>query len=103
MSIQEDHGALLHDANGILQAHKEALERPHDMSAQEQFRRVAIVNSVPVARAAIAIVQWAKVKAMSDRMAEDTGLWFVAAFASEAYLQQELRKLCAAIDAAAKE
>jgi len=36
---------------------------------------------------------------MSQRMAEDDGLWFVAETAAEAYLQQELRKLCAAIEA----
>lgn len=35
---------------------------------------------------------------MSQRMAEDDGLWFIAVTASEAYLQQELRKLCAAIE-----
>lgn len=35
---------------------------------------------------------------MSARMAEDNGLWFVAETAAEAYLQQELRKLCAAIE-----
>jgi hypothetical protein len=36
---------------------------------------------------------------MSQRMAEDDGLWFVPQTAAEAYLQQELRKLCAAIEA----
>ncbi len=44
--------------------------------------------------------EWAHVKAMSDIMAEDDGLWFVAETPGEAYLQQELRKLCAAIDEA---
>ena len=36
-----------------------------------------------------------------DRQAEDGGLWFAAATAPEAYLQQELRKLHAVIEAAA--
>lgn len=33
-----------------------------------------------------------------DEQAEDDGLWFVAEYASEAYLQQELRRLHAAIE-----
>lgn len=41
---------------------------------------------------------WA-LRELSQRMAEDDGLWFVAETAAEAYLQQELRKLCAAIEA----
>jgi hypothetical protein len=40
----------------------------------------------------------AKIRAMIDAMAEDDGLWFVAETAAEAYLQQELRKLCALIE-----
>jgi hypothetical protein len=39
-----------------------------------------------------------KIKSISLRMAEDEGLWFRAQTAAEAYLQQELRKLCAAIE-----
>ena len=35
--------------------------------------------------------------------AEDEGLWFMAATAPEAYLQQELRRLHAAIEAAARD
>lgn len=37
-------------------------------------------------------------KALAKAQAEDEGLWFVARTASEAYLQQELRKLHAAIE-----
>jgi tryptophan 2,3-dioxygenase len=44
---------------------------------------------------------WSAVKWLSDMMAEDEGLWFIAHYASEAYLQQALRDLCAAIDEAA--
>lgn len=33
-----------------------------------------------------------------DRQAEDEGLWFVAETAPEAYLQQELRRLHAAVE-----
>ena len=35
---------------------------------------------------------------MVSKQAEDEGLWFIAETASEAYLQQELRKLHAAIE-----
>ena len=38
-----------------------------------------------------------------DEQAEDEGLWFVAATAPEAYLQQELRQLHAVIEAATQE
>lgn len=34
-----------------------------------------------------------------DEQAEDEGLWFVARTAPEAYLQQELRRLHAAVEA----
>lgn len=40
----------------------------------------------------------ANLREMSDAIAEDEGLWFIAETAPEAYLQQELRKLCAAIE-----
>ena len=38
--------------------------------------------------------------ALIDAQAEDEGLWFVAQTAPEAYLQKELRRLHAAIEAA---
>ena len=41
-----------------------------------------------------------KVLAVVNSQAEDEGLWFIAATASEAYLQQELRKLHAVIEGA---
>lgn len=44
-----------------------------------------------------------ELRGMSARMAEDDGLWFVAQTAAEAYLQQELRKLCAAIEGVSPE
>jgi hypothetical protein len=34
-----------------------------------------------------------EIRAVVDRQADDEGLWFVAASAAEAYLQQELRHL----------
>ena len=41
----------------------------------------------------------ARLRATVDAQAEDDGLWFVAETAAEAYLQQELRKLHAQIEA----
>jgi hypothetical protein len=38
------------------------------------------------------------VRAKSDQMAEDEGLWFQAETCAEAYVQAELRKLCAMIE-----
>ena len=42
-----------------------------------------------------------KVRKLVDAQAEDEGLWFMAKYASEAYLQQELRKLHSAVEALA--
>ena len=39
-----------------------------------------------------------QLRKLSALMAEDQGLWFHAGTCAEAYLQQELRKLCAAIE-----
>ena len=41
---------------------------------------------------------WEHVKALVNKQAEDEGLWFQAETAPEAYLQQELRKLHAAVE-----
>lgn len=40
------------------------------------------------------------VRALVDEQAEDEGLWFIATTMPEAYLQQELRRLHALIEAA---
>ena len=40
----------------------------------------------------------AAIQALVDKQAKDDGLWFRAQTAPEAYLQQELRKLHAAIE-----
>ena len=45
-------------------------------------------------------VQRDAVLALVNSQAEDEGLWFIAATAPEAYLQQELRKLHAVIEGA---
>ncbi len=42
-------------------------------------------------------------QAMVDKQAENEGLWFVAQYASEDYLQRELRKLHAAVEQDTKE
>lgn len=41
----------------------------------------------------------ARLRALVDEQAEDDGLWFIARTAPEAYLQQELRRLHAAVEA----
>jgi len=46
---------------------------------------------------------WDSCRALVAEQAMDEGLWFVAATAPEGYLQQELRRLHTAIEAAAKE
>ena len=44
-----------------------------------------------------------RIKKLVDSQAEDDGLWFIAKTAPEAYLQQELRKLHAVIEAEIQE
>lgn len=44
--------------------------------------------------------KWCDVVMLVEDQASDEGLWFEARTAPEAYLQQELRRLHAAIDAA---
>jgi len=44
-----------------------------------------------------------KIRQLVNTQAEDEGLWFFAASGPEAYLQQELRRLHALIEAAAQE
>ncbi len=39
-----------------------------------------------------------EIRAVVDEQAEDEGLWFCARTATEAYLQQELRKLHAVVE-----
>ena len=39
-----------------------------------------------------------RLEELVDKQAEDEGLWFIANTATEAYLQQELRKLHAAVE-----
>lgn len=43
-----------------------------------------------------------QLRALVDEQAEDEGLWFEVMTAPEAYLQQELRRLHAAIEALPK-
>jgi Family of unknown function (DUF6085) len=44
------------------------------------------------------VTTWAEVIALVNEQAEDEGLWFMAMTAPEAYLQQELRRLHAAVE-----
>ena len=74
-------------------------ERTHDQPWDEAIADPGSAAGIYLddARAARAVVL-AEMREMVNRQAEDDGLWFVAQFASEAYLQQELRKLHALIE-----
>jgi hypothetical protein len=43
--------------------------------------------------------EWQALRDLVEKQAEDEGLWFEAETAPEAYLQQELRRLHAAVEA----
>ena len=57
-----------------------------------------MVNMTPIVEAARRV---ADLQTIVDEQAEDEGLWFHAITASEAYLQQELRRLHAVIEGTA--
>ena len=56
-----------------------------ELKAQEKRRRAELKSC--------ADQQVATLKSLVDQQANDPGLWFQAVTASEAYLQQELRRL----------
>jgi hypothetical protein len=43
-----------------------------------------------------------ELRALVDEQAEDEGLWFIARYASEGYLQHELRRLHAEVERATR-
>ena len=61
-----------------------------------EVHRKAEVEQIQKWQAVIA--QFMRVRAVVDEQAEDSGLWFAATTAPEAYLMQELRRLHAAIE-----
>ena len=63
-----------------------------NMAGCDENARVMAVEAVAGERARLQVVV--------NEQAEDEGLWFVAQTAPEAYLQQELRRLHAAIEEA---
>ena len=58
-------------------------------------------RSAPTPEPALVAAARAALK-MVDDQAEDEGLWFIAQYASEGYLQQELRRLHATVEALRK-
>jgi hypothetical protein len=68
----------------------EALRRIVDEQTKPLHRQIAALEHGIAARD--------RLRAVVVQQAEDEGLWFVAKTAPEAYLQQELRKLHAAIE-----
>jgi len=58
----------------------------------------ALIKNGLLKRAERAEAELAKLRQMVAQQAEDEGLWFNAATAPEAYLQQELRRLHAAVE-----
>jgi len=78
-SYQDCKGKVVPNSGDVCQQHADAEERISWLEAENR-----------------------KLRAMVDRQADDAGLWFMAETAAEGYLQQELRKLHAAIEAAVR-
>jgi len=89
---------------------KAAMRKAADFFGQHVNHRTKRVDEISVTEHMLKMSQRiagleaenARLQAIVDEQAEDEGLWFVAETAPEAYLQQELRRLHAAIDAARK-
>ena len=87
------------------EAHADALEEnarlkaAWDASHEQAMKNGAACNEWRD-RAERAEAELAKLRQMVAQQAEDDGLWFRAATAPEAYLQQELRRLHAAVEGA---
>ena len=77
-----------------LRAHADALEENARLRAE--LGKFSDRNVYALRQRAEA--ELAKLRQLTAQQAEDDGLWFSAATAPEAYLQQELRKLHAAIE-----
>jgi len=64
-----------------------------------RFDTAMMLRKIEAESHADADAQIARLRAIVDEQAEDAGLWFDARTAPEGYLQQELRRLHAAIEA----
>ena len=78
---------------------------PDDFRVTLEQAKAAIVEEIRLGReahnrlAAAAERDAASIRSVVNEQAEDEGLWFVAETAAEAYLQQALRRLHAAVEA----
>jgi len=79
-----------------LRAHADALEENARLTRECEFHAKQCARVDELRHRAEA--ELAKLRQMVAQQAEDEGLWFNAATAPEAYLQQELRKLHAAVE-----
>ena len=61
---------------------------------------IRLLTAVVVSVRAHEHQRWRAVRDVVDEQVEDGGVWFTAQTAAEAYLQQELRKLHAAVELA---
>jgi hypothetical protein len=82
-------------ARGILTRATEAIGDGEDRWPDEAVAELARV----IEERDTAVLKLSTLRNIVSAQAEDEGLWFQAATAPEAYLQQELRKLHAAIEA----
>lgn len=108
IAIERMHGETLtvewrdHQA-GLLRAFADALEENARLTKRADDAHGAIKTLTQIVfewkgRAERAEAELAKLRQLVAQQAEDDGLWFNAATAPEAYLQQELRKLHAAVE-----
>jgi len=67
-----------------------------------ELDRLMVHDAALRARVAVLTEERDALRTLVEAQAEDEGVWFVAETAAEAYLQQELRRLHAAIEEGAR-
>jgi len=95
---------LERERNGLALAHADALEENARLKSEMESLEQALTDPEnQPSQFGTVMLEWheaelAKLRQLVAQQAEDDGLWFNAATAPEAYLQQELRKLHAAVE-----
>lgn len=102
-AINDKFGDPIMNDPDLLRAHADALEENARLTKRADDAHGAIKTLTQIVfewkgRAERAEAELAKLRQLVAQQAEDDGLWFNAATAPEAYLQQELRKLHAAVE-----
>ena len=100
LDLWGDQGDLLEAAAELRRLHQFAEDQIGRATTAEAA--LQMTKTTHALKIAAVEAQRDAIQQVVDEQAEDEGLWFVAQTAAEAYLQQELRRLHAAVEGAAR-